>query len=203
MPAMRVSLNFKRLLPLLCASFLLLPAIEALAAPQTSGSTAMPTTALRDGRHDFDFLAGRWYAHSRRLTKPLANSNEWVEFDSVHDGVLLPGGFGVSDDYRIEGRPDFHGLALQVYDPATRQWQAWWYRLGVLTSPLHGAFTDGVGVFEGPDELDGRPIVTRYTWSRITATTARWEQAFSADGGSTWETNWVMEYRRAKPSAKE
>ena len=27
-------------------------------------------------------------------------------------------------------------------------------------------------------------------------TAARWEQAFSADGGATWEVNWVMEFTR-------
>jgi hypothetical protein len=27
--------------------------------------------------------------------------------------------------------------------------------------------------------------------------TPRWEQAFSEDGGETWETNWVMDFARA------
>ena len=45
--------------------------------------------------------------------------------------------------------------------------------------------------------LDGRPITVRFIWSAITASSARWEQAFSADGGATWESNWVMEFARA------
>jgi hypothetical protein len=59
-----------------------------------------------------------------------------------------------------------------------------------------GSFANGVGVFEGRDELDGRPIVTRFVWSGITDTAARWEQAFSPDEGRTWETNWIMTMTR-------
>jgi hypothetical protein len=180
-----------------------LPLTTTFATTPATGPTTMPANEPSAGPHDFDFLVGRWYAHSRRLAKPLSGSDEWVEFDSVHDGVLLPSGFGVADDYRIEGRPDFLGLALQVYDPATRQWRAYWYRLGAMTPPLLGTFRDGVGVFEGPDQHEGKPIITRYTWSQITATAARWEQAFSADGGKTWETNWVMDYSRTRSAPKE
>ena len=173
------------------------------ATPANHGTPTM--TATRDGSHDFDFLDGRWYAHSKRLARPLdaATADQWEEFDSVHDGVLLPSGFGVADDYRIPSRPDFVGLALQLYDPKTGQWQAYWYRLGVLTASLVGRFDDVVGVFEGPDTHGGRPIRTRYTWSQITATTARWEQAYSADDGKSWETNWVMTYSRTAPAAQE
>ena len=37
----------------------------------------------------------------------------------------------------------------------------------------------------------------RFVWSKITANSAHWEQAFSADGGATWETNWHMDFARA------
>lgn len=191
-----------RSLPLLLAICIAGAPAVALSAPPLP---TMPDNAMQpDGRHDFDFLAGRWYAHSRRLTAPLdPGVDEWEEFDSVHDGALLPGGFGVADDFRIPGRPDFVGLALQLYDPQTRQWQAYWYRLGVMTASLVGGFKEGVGVFEGPDSHGGRPIRTRYIWSRITPTSARWEQAYSTDEGKTWESNWVMDYRRDAPTATD
>lgn len=170
-------------------------------------AVAMPIAAMPDVSpsripgtgHDFDFLAGRWVAHNRRLIRPLdPAADAWEAFDSVHDGVLLPNGFGVADDFRIPSRPEFAGLALQLHDPATGQWRAYWYRNGVLGAPLAGRFVDGIGVFEGPDVHEGRPIRTRYTWSRITADWARWEQAYSDDDGGSWETNWVMEYRRVE-----
>ena len=44
--------------------------------------------------------------------------------------------------------------------------------------------------------LEGRPIRVRFLWSRITDTSARWEQAFSLDGGGSWETNWIMDFTR-------
>jgi hypothetical protein len=62
--------------------------------------------------------------------------------------------------------------------------------------PVTGRFSDGVGVFYDQEQYEGRDITVRYTWSDITATTARWEQAFSLDGGQTWETNWTADFTR-------
>ena len=177
------------------------PVVEkaAVHGPAVERPAEKPAVEKPDPRHDFDFLAGRWFAHNRRLARPLdPAADTWEEFDSVHDGMLLPNGFGVADDFRIPARPDFAGLALQLYDAGTGRWQAYWYRNGGLGASLSGRFADGVGVFEGPDVHEGRAIRTRYTWSRITTDSARWEQAYSADGGRTWETNWVMDYRRTE-----
>ena len=39
-------------------------------------------------------------------------------------------------------------------------------------------------------------VRTRYTWSQITDKSARWDQALSYDAGKTWDTNWLMEFKR-------
>lgn len=59
-----------------------------------------------------------------------------------------------------------------------------------------GGFTDGIGTFIAEDTFEGQPILVRFLWSDMTATTCRWEQAFSTDGGETWEVNWIMESTR-------
>jgi hypothetical protein len=38
--------------------------------------------------------------------------------------------------------------------------------------------------------------VVRFLWSQITATSCRWEQVLSTDGGCTWETNWIADFSR-------
>ena len=53
------------------------------------------------------------------------------------------------------------------------------------------------GSFYADETLRGRPIRVRFIWSEITATTARWEQAFSPDAGASWEINWKMQFTRA------
>jgi len=63
---------------------------------------------------------------------------------------------------------------------------------------VKGRFKNGVGIFYAEDTLRGKPIKVRFTWSHITATTARWEQAFSADGGKTWETNWTQKLEKIR-----
>ncbi len=163
------------------------------------GSDSMSTTPPRNGARDFDFLLGRWHAESRRLAEPLSGSDRWETFTSTHDGVAMPSDLGIADDFRIDGRAEPLGLALQLYDRSAHQWKCHWLdnRTGTLTAPLVGRFENGVGTFEGPDTHAGKPIRVRYTWSEITATTVRWEQEFSADGGASWEKNWVMRYTRA------
>ena len=48
------------------------------------------------------------------------------------------------------------------------------------------------------DELPqgGRPTRMTYEWSDITATDARWQQAYSVDDERTWEKNWEMRFHR-------
>ena len=53
--------------------------------------------------------------------------------------------------------------------------------------PVVGRFVDGRGEFTSEEAFEGRPILVRYLWLGITPTSARWEQAFSADGGQIWE----------------
>jgi hypothetical protein len=50
-----------------------------------------------------------------------------------------------------------------------------------------------VGTFLAEDSLDGTPILVRFVWD-ARATSPTWEQAFSADRGATWETNWRMTF---------
>ena len=61
-----------------------------------------------------------------------------------------------------------------------------------------GRFENGIGTFFADETFRGQPIKVRFLWSNITPTTARWEQAFSPDGGKTWETNWEMDFTRQR-----
>lgn len=149
---------------------------------------------------DFDFLIGRWAVRHRRLKTRLQGCTDWEEFPgSCHMWPLL-GGLGNVDDNVLElpaGR--YRAMSLRTFDPATRQWSIWWVdgrHPHRLEPPVVGGFAGGVGEFQCDDELRGQPIRVRFRWSDITATHARWQQAFSADGGLTWETNWVMAMTR-------
>ena len=79
-----------------------------------------------------------------------------------------------------------------------RRWSIWWIdgRVLAFDAPVHGRFEDSVGTLIGDDTFEGRPIQVRFTWSDITADSARWQQAFSEDGGKNWELNWDMRFSR-------
>lgn len=159
-----------------------------------------PAAAPRDGRDDFDFLAGRWSVAHRRLRRRLVGDTVWEEFGGECESRPIIGGLGNVDDYVIDlpaGR--YRAAALRVFDPAAGRWSIWWVdgRTACLEPPVHGRFAAGVGTFTGADAVDGRPILVRFIWSEITARSARWDQAFSADAGVTWEANWTMRFARA------
>lgn len=150
------------------------------------------------GVHDFDFFMGRWKARNRRLRERLKGSQEWIEFESTTSARPLLSGLANEDDFHTEYWPGFVGMSFRFFDPRTKQWSIYWSdnRRGGMEPPVVGSFSGDVGIFEGPDTFEGRPIVVRYTWSRVTTAHPRWEQAFSEDGGSTWETNWVADFTR-------
>lgn len=149
---------------------------------------------------DFDFLFGRWAISNRRLMGRLEGATQWQEFDARCEARALPGGIGNIDSFvPMAWRDGFTGATIRLFDPQARQWSIYWVdnSSGVLQPPVVGGFDGGeVGIFEGPDTLRGMAIDVRFTWTRISADHARWEQAFSADNGASWETNWTMELRR-------
>lgn len=157
---------------------------------------------LNDGRHDFNFIAGRWLVGNKRLRRCLAGCTDWERFEAVQDGALLLGGLGNMNDLIAGGNRSL-GMALRFFSPQTRLWSIYWvsHSDGLVQPPMVGAFADGTGRFEGEGSHEGRPVRVRTTWSGISPLRARWEQAFSEDGGRHWETNWVMELARPAYSA--
>jgi NIPSNAP protein len=157
------------------------------------------------GMHDFDFWMGRWTIHNRRLRKRLAGSTDWEEFEATCAARPLLGGLGNEDEFRAFLDGEFIGMSFRFFDPKTNRWAIYWAdnRRGVLDPPVFGSFEGDVGVFEGTDTFEGRSIRVRFTWSRVTTATPRWEQAFSPDDGRTWETNWVMDMRREESPSLE
>jgi len=156
--------------------------------------------APEDGRRDFDFLMGTWTVHHRRLRTRLSADTHWDEFGGTCAALPILGGAGNVDDniLHLPGG-SYRAASIRAFDAARRQWSIWWLdgRDVAIGRPVHGRFEDGTGTFLGDDDLHGRPIRVRFLWSGISAQAARWEQAFSGDGGATWETNWVMDFRRA------
>jgi hypothetical protein len=149
--------------------------------------------------NNFDFLVGTWDSTHRRLRKRLVGSDDWEEFTGHTTCYRAFGGAANIDEITF---PDlgFSGLSVRLYDPGTDLWSIYWSSSnapGPLEPPVVGRFVDGVGEFFNDDDFEGRPIRVRYRWSDITGASARWAQAFSADGGQTWETNWIMDFTRS------
>jgi hypothetical protein len=145
-------------------------------------------------RSDFDFLPGFWRVSNRKLVNTLdPECDEWEEFDATSEARAILDGVGNIDHFRADG---YEGFSLRLHDLDEDVWRIWWSstaRPGRLDPPVEGRFDeDGRARFEGDDVLEGVPIRVGFEWSEITDASARWEQAFSFDGGDTWKTNWIM-----------
>jgi hypothetical protein len=176
------------------------------AAPQTSvaaaDSGATHTGALHDGQRDFDFDLGNWKTHSSRLLHPLTGSTTWVDMDGVTVVKKIWGGRANLAEFRADG-PAGHLelISLRLYDPAARQWSLNFAtpNVGTVGVPSVGEFMNGRGDFYDQEPINGRSVLVRFSIWGITANTAQSEQAFSDDGGKTWEINWVNRYTRDAP----
>ena len=155
---------------------------------------ARAATAPRDGQHDFDFEFGTWKTHLKRLARPLSGSTTWVEYRGTTVVSKVWGGNANLVELDVEGPAGrLQALSLRLYDPKSRRWSLNFSALGsgAMGIPAVGAFRDGRGEFFSNETFDGRPIVVRFVISDVTPDSCRFEQAFSADGGKTWEVNWI------------
>ena len=188
---------------LVSGAVVVLLAIAGLAQAPASDSKAkgQETAVERDGRHDFDFLFGSWKSHQRRLLHPLTGSNQWAEFDATL--VVRPYLDGLANVDELVGEtPSGHlaGITVRTYNPRSRQWSIYWGNQanGVLSLPATvGQFKDGRGEFYDQEDWNGKNIFVRFLWI-ASPDAPRWEQAFSLDGGRTWETNWTATFTREK-----
>jgi hypothetical protein len=178
---------------------LYLPAAPACA--QSAKVTKAGTETPRDGQHDFDFEIGTWHTHLKRLVHPLSGSDQWVEYEGVTTVRKVWNGRANLVELTADG-PDghFEGLNLRLYNPRSRQWSLNFASSGsgTLGEPTIGGFIDGRGEFYDQEDLDGRAIFVRFVITPLDADTIRFEQAFSDDGGKTWEINWVATDTRMK-----
>ncbi len=160
----------------------------------------MSLPPLDSAPSDFDFVIGDWHVKHRRLQVRLAQCDEWIAFDGEMSTSKVLGGFGNIEDNRLQfPEGEFRAVALRSYDAGAGTWAIWWLDgrfPGRMDVPVVGTFKDGVGSFYASDTFNSRAITVRFLWSRSTADQLRWEQAFSADDGRSWETNWTMDFTR-------
>lgn len=172
--------------------FLLILFIAFQAAAQTS---------QRDGQHDFDFEIGTWKTQLRRLQRPLSGSTNWVEYEGTTVVSKVLDGRANLVELKVNGPAGrLEGLSLRLYNPQSRQWSLNFANVndGQMTRPAMGEFKNGRGEFFNEDTYNGRAIFVRFVIIKVTDDQYRFEQSFSADGGQTWELNWVAIDTRLK-----
>jgi hypothetical protein len=172
--------------------------VTAIVLAQPSGRAAP-----RDGQHDFDFEIGTWKTHLKRLQHPLTGTATWDEYDGTSVIRKVWNGKGHLVELEVDG-PAGHiqGLSLRLYNPKARQWSLNFASStgGTLFPPTVGEFKNGRGEFYDQETFEGRAILVRLIVSNVTATSAHFEQAFSDDGGKTWEVNWIATDTRTGPA---
>ena len=174
---------------------------------QEAHASEISKAALQhDGQHDFDFEAGSWKIHLSRLVHPLTGSKEWEQFDGTTTTEKVWGGRAFLEQFEADSPSAGHleGLTLRLYNPQSHQWSLYWAtsKTGTLSIPTIGEFKDGVGEFYDQEPINGRMVLVRFIWSKITANSAHFEQSFSPDGGKTWEVNWITDQTRVSEKAR-
>ena len=188
---------------LVCGLVVILQPLRGLAQQNSDASrtSSQQAPAQRDGQHDFDFEIGTWKTHISRLVRPLTGSTTWIEFEGTSVVRKIWNGRANLVELEVDG-PTGHieGLSLRLYSPQSHQWSLNFANSssGTLSQPTIGEFKNGRGEFYDQESFNGRTILVRNVWSDITPDSCRFEQAFSDDGGKTWEVNWIATDTRVK-----
>jgi hypothetical protein len=168
---------------------------------QAAQGTRTEEKPMRDGQHDFDFQIGTWNTHLKRLLHPLSGSDEWAEYEGITTVRKVWDGRANLVELSADGPAGhFEGLNLRLYNPQSQQWSLNFAssRGGVMSQPTIGRFIDGRGEFYDQEDFEGRAVFVRFVITPLDTDTIRFEQAFSDDGGKTWEVNWVATDTRVK-----
>jgi hypothetical protein len=176
--------------------------ILVAALTTSAGGAAGPprTSPSGSGEHAFDWEIGTWRSSVQVLADPLSDTpDEWLSFRGTSVVKRLLDHRANVVEFDVSGPAGrIQALNFRLYESGADRWSSTFANLrdGLITPSVFGTFDDGVGTFFGQDQLDGRPIDVRFVITREGPDKARFEQAFSDDGGKTWETNWIAVDRR-------
>ena len=177
--------------------------LAALLLPLCAYAQA-PAAPDPDAGHGFDFLIGDWKARLRQLDKPLTGSTTWVEYEGISRTHKVLDTNANFEEFAVHptgasGKPK-KGQTLRLYNPDTREWSIYLVDADKGQLPLPatvGRFRDGKGEFYDMELWNGRTILVRYQWAPGKPG-PHFEQAFSTDGGKSWEVNWVLDLEPEK-----
>jgi hypothetical protein len=175
--------------------------VAAQQKPDASKNISQVSPAPRDGQRDFDFEIGTWKTQMKRLLNPLTGSTKWVEYEGTTVVRKVWDGNANLVELDVSGSAgSIKALSLRLYNPESRQWSLNFANIkgGVMAVPTIGEFKNGRGEFYNQETLNGRAILVRFVISDITPNSCHFEQAFSDDGGKTWEVNWIATDTRIK-----
>ena len=161
---------------------------------------------LKDGQHDFDFNIGMWKTHLSLLLQPLTGNKNWVVYVGTTFVRKVWNGRANLAELEADG-PNGHIelLSLRLYNPESHLWSLNFAnsKNGRLSVPSIGKFINDRGVFYDHEVINGHKIFVRFVVTNIDQDSCRFEQAFSADEGKTWEVNLIAtDTRIIKESGK-
>jgi len=156
------------------------------------------TPSATSSEHDFDYLAGKWNMHNKRLKTRLNNCKEWIEFESTDEnmGPMLYGVANVdvvTSGFNPAGKKPYQGMTVRLFNTETKLWSLYWADSvsGAMDPPVVGSFEGNIGRFYCKDTFNGKPILVMFKWDKTDKDNPVWSQAFSPDNGVTWEMNFT------------
>ena len=157
-----------------------------------------------EGKSGFDWLFGRWKIENRVLDGRLRGSTTWKTFEAGYEAWPVLDGWANQDRFTAE-RPEgpFEGMSIRYFHADTGEWSIHWLDTRALregrpdlVSSVRGRMHDGAGDFFGKVLFEGVEVDVRYRWRPVDRDHVTWDQAYSTDGGESWEVNWIMEFSR-------
>jgi hypothetical protein len=193
----------KNLLVLFCCLAVILSPLHAFEQQLSDASktSIKQAPAQWDGQHDFDFEIGTWKTNLSRLLHPLTGSNTWLKYEGTTLVRKVWNGRANLVELEVDGPSGhFEGLSLRLYDPQSHQWSLNFANSsgGGMAQPTIGGFKNGHGEFYDQEKFNGRAIFVRFVITEISPDLIHFEQAFSDDGGKSWEVNWIATDTRVK-----
>lgn len=163
------------------------------------------TPSATSSAHDFDYLAGKWNMHNKRLKTRLNNCKEWIEYEST-DENLGPMLYGVANvdvvtsAFNPVDKKPYQGMTVRLFNTETKLWSLYWVDSvsGAMDPPVVGSFDGNIGKFYCKDTFNGKPILVMFKWDKTDKDNPIWSQAFSPDNGVTWEMNFTNTSHKRK-----